>query len=248
MTDETPDESTAPAPGGDGGTRELLLVEDLMLLLLDDDGASVRAAGTLYYTLGGALLVELALLGLIDADDQDNGLLNGPRVRPTGSPQPADPLLREAMATIAAKPQRVQPLLVALGADLWKVVLERLVDRGLIEREERKLLGIFRTTRWPAVDAEHEAALRARILDVLVDGGETDPRTAAVIGLLYASGAMPALSPPLPWTSDTVRRAQALQDGDWGAAAVRSAVDRTAAAIAASVAAATISTTIAAGR
>jgi hypothetical protein len=40
-----------------------------MLLLMDDDGASIQAAGTLYYTLGGAVLTELALLGRIETDD-----------------------------------------------------------------------------------------------------------------------------------------------------------------------------------
>ena len=107
------------------------------------------------------MLTELALLGRIQTDD--SGVLNGPRVTPSGEGPLPDPLLQSAYDTIAEKTQRVQPLLVALGADLWRVVLDRLVDRGLLHREE--------------------AQLRARIRRILEDGEAPDPRTAAIIGL-----------------------------------------------------------------
>jgi Golgi phosphoprotein 3 (GPP34) len=213
----------------------LLIVDDLMLLLMDDDGASVQGAGTLYYTLGGAVLTELALLGRVEADD--SGIVNGPRVTAAGEGPLPDPLLQSAYDTIAEKTQRVQPLLVALGADLWRVVLDRLVDRGLLRREESRMLGVFRSTRWPAADEQHEAQLRARIRRVLEDGEAPDPRTAAIIGLLSASSALPSLRPPLPWTAATVTRAKELERGEWGPEAVATAVTRTAAGIAASSAA-----------
>lgn len=218
----------------------ILLVEDLLLLLLDDDGASISGAGTLHYTLGGAVLVELALGGWVQVDTDDRRSANGPVVMPTGQPRPTDPLLAQAMEVVAAKEQRVQVLILALGGNLLPVLQQRLMDRGLITQEKRRVLGLFRTTRWPATDAEHEADLRRRIVAVLQDGAEPDARTAAVIGLVYASGAMPALRPPLPWNSTTVARAQAIQQGDWGASAVEAAVTRTAAAIAVAAAASAI--------
>jgi len=255
MNDRTP--TTGPgavtrAGGAPDGARvgasrvDLLIVDDLMLLLLDDDGASIQAAGTLYYTLGGAVLTELALLGRIRVDE--TGILNGPRVFPDGEGPLPDPLLQSAYDTIAAKPQRVQPLLVAIGADLGTEVIDRLAARGLVRREDRKVLGIFRTTRWPSADEEHEARLRAQVRAVLEDGAEPDPRTAAVIGLLSASGALPSLRPPLPWTSVTVTRAQELERGHWGPDAVATAVQRTAAAIASASAAVAVNATGANGR
>lgn len=222
---------------------ELLIVDDLMLLLMDDDGASVQSAGTLHYTLGGAVLTELALLGRVETDD--TGIVNGPRVTPVGAGPLPDPLLQSAYDTVAAETQRVQPLLLALGGDLWRVVRDRLVDRGLLRREERRILGVFRSTRWPADDERHEAQLRVRIRRVLEDGDEPDPRTAAIIGLLSASGSLPSLRPPLPWTTRTATRAKELERGDWGPAAVGTAVTRTAAGIAAASAAATTSVSIA---
>lgn len=222
--------------------NDLLIVEELMLLLLDDDGASISGAGTLHYTLGGAVLVELALLDRVELDqDSGGGFLNGNIVRPKGVERLEDPLLQEALEAVRVKDIRVQPLILTLGGSLRPVLLERLEKRGLISREQGRFLGIFRTTRWPAGDARHEEELRERIRAVLVEGREPDPRTAAVIGLVYASGAMPALRPPLPWNSTTVTRARKIQEGDWGADAVSDAVQRTAAAIAASSAAVAIS-------
>ncbi|MDO3650419.1 GOLPH3/VPS74 family protein [Nocardia mangyaensis] len=218
--------------------EDLLIVDDLMLLLMDDDGASIQGAGTLHYTLGGALLTELALLGRVETDD--SGIVNGPKVFPVGDGPLPDPLLQSAFDTVSEKTQRVQPLLLALGGGLWRVVRDRLVDRGLLRREDRRTLGVFRSTRWPAADEQHEAQLRARIRRVLEDNEAPDPRTAAIIGLLFASGAMPSLRPPLPWTTQTVQRASELQRGEWGPEAVGTAVARTAAGIAASSAAVAI--------
>ncbi|MFV2022594.1 GOLPH3/VPS74 family protein [Micromonospora sp. LOL_023] len=220
---------------------DLLIVDDLMLLLMDDDGASIQAAGTLDYTLGGAVLTELALLNRIQTDD--SGGLNGPRVTTAGDGPLPGPLLQSAYDTIAEKTQRVQPLLVTLGADLWRVVVDRLVARGLLRREETRVLRVFRTTRWPAGDGTHEPRLRARIRGILEAGEGPDPRTAAIIGLLFASGAMPSLRPPLPWTSTTVTLAGEIARGHWGPKAVAAAVTRTAAAIVAASTASVATTT-----
>lgn len=145
--------------------------------------------------------------------------------------------MQTAYDTIAAQTQCVQPLLLTIGADLWQIVLDRLVARGLIRRQKSRILGVFRTLTWPATDGRHEAQLRSRIHQVLVDGEAPDPRTAAVIALVYASGAMTSLRPPLPWTSTTVTRAQEIQLGSWGAEAVSTAVTRTAAAVVAAISA-----------
>ncbi|HEX7303231.1 GOLPH3/VPS74 family protein [Lentzea sp.] len=210
----------------------MLIVEDLALLLMDDESGTPAAAGTLHYAMGGALLVELALEGLVDVRDR--------KVVPTGDAPPQDPLLRGGWDKVAEKPRSVDSLLLKIGADVWKKVVDRLVDRGMVRREEKRVLGLFRTTSLPAADTRHEEEVRQRIRAVLVDGQEPDPRTAALTALLSASGALPALRPKLAWSGDVARRAKELERGNWGAEAVSSAVTRTAAAIAASSAAVTV--------
>jgi hypothetical protein len=210
----------------------MLLVEDLLLLLMDDETGTPAAAGTLPYALGGAVLVELALLGRVDTTA--TGSLGGEKVIAVDGEPPADPLLRQAYEKVAGKPRAVQPLLLRIGGSLWDEVVDRLAGKGLVRRESRKVLGLFRTTRLPAGDGRHEQEVRDRIRAVLVDGAEPDTRTAALIALLSASGALPALRPQLAWSGPVIERAEELRRGNWGASAVNTAVARTAAAIAAS--------------
>ncbi|WP_229068178.1 GPP34 family phosphoprotein [Actinoplanes sp. DH11] len=223
--------------------NDMLLVEDLALLLLDDETGVPAGAGTLSYTLGGAVLVDLALRGRIESDDEGRSWLTDPKVHATGTEPLGDPLLQEAFERVSRKPRSAQTLLIEIGSRLWNPVTERLIERGLIRRETKRVLGLFRSTRLPAADAEHEQELRRKIRAVLVDGAEPDARTAALTALLSASGALPALRPQLAWSSDVAKRAKQLESGNWGAAAVSTAVTRTAAAIAASSTAVAIAVT-----
>lgn len=208
---------------------EILVVDDLMLMLLGDAGNYIAGAGTLHYSLGGALLVDLALRGLVEVGEEAG--INGPEVRVVKGEPPADPLLRSAWEKVAERPRRVQPLLLELGAGLYAPVLERLAERGFVRRERKRRLGLFTTTRWPVADGAHEAELRRRIVAVLDTGTDPEVRTAAVIALLSASGTLPMLQPPLPWSGDVYTRAKEIEGGSWGAEAVSTAVLRNAAAV-----------------
>jgi hypothetical protein len=212
----------------------MLIVEDLLLLLMDDETGTPANAGTLYYTLGGAVLVELALLGRVEIEDG--------KVLAIGDEPLADPLLQEGWDKVARKPRGAQTLIIEIGNGLWKPLVARLIERGLVREEKKKVLGLFRMTQLPASpDSTHEQELRARIRSVLVDGAEPDTRTAAVIALLSGSGALPMLRPQLAWSSAVYTRAKALENGNWGASAVNDAVTRTAAALAVSSAAVAVS-------
>ncbi len=218
----------------------MLIVEDLMLLMLDDKTGTPAGAGTLHYALGGAVLVELALLGRIETDGA--GALNGPKVLAVGEGPLPDPLLQSAHDKIAEKPRRVQSLLLHIGGGLYKPLMERLVEQGHIRREKKKVLGLFSMTLSPANDTGYESALRQRVAAVLEDGESPDARTAAVIALLSSSGTLPSLHPVPKWSTKVYQRAKELEQGNWGAEAVNTAVTRTAAAIAAASTAVVITT------
>jgi hypothetical protein len=220
---------------------DLLIVEDLLLLLLDDTSGTIAGEGTLYYTLGGAVLVELALRGDVAPDDSRT-MFNGIRIGAVKGELPSEPLLREAYETVAKKPRGVQELLIDIGSSLRGEVLDRLVERGFIRREKKKVLGIFPTTRMPAQRPEYEAQLLESVRSVLVDGAEPDARTGALAALLSASGTLPQLHPGIPWSGAVYTRGKELEKGNWGADAVNTAIVGTNAAIAASTAAASVAT------
>jgi len=218
---------------------DLLIVEDLLLLLLDDKTGTIAGEGTLYYPLGGAVLVELALRGEVQPDDSRT-LFNGIRIAAVKGELPSDPLLRQAYEKVASKPRGVQELVIEIGTPLRGEVLDRLVQRGFIRKESRRVLGLFNTTRMPAQRPDYEAELLERVRAVLVDGVEPDPRTAALVALLSASGTLPQFHPAIKWSGKVYQRGKEFEAGNWGAAAVNTAIASTTAAIAASAAAASV--------
>ncbi|MFJ1802802.1 GPP34 family phosphoprotein [Streptomyces sp. NPDC088180] len=214
--------------------NETLIVEDLTLLMMDDASGAIAGAGTLYYTLGGAVLVELGLGGHTRADEDDQGL-NGVKVHAVAGRAPSDPLLRAAHAKVGERVRGVQTLLIEIGTGVVtrEAVLDRLVERGVLRQETRKTLGLFRTTSTTVADTGYKKALVEKVRAVLIDGAEPDARTAALVGLLSASGTLPTLHRSVPWSGEVYKRAKELEQSSWGAEAVNAAVMRTVAAISA---------------
>ncbi|MFJ8716450.1 GPP34 family phosphoprotein [Streptomyces violaceus] len=101
---------------------------------------------------------------------------------------------------------------------------------------------MFPTTSLPATDTGHEAELRERMRAVLEHGEEPDARLAAIIALISASGTLPSLDPVPKWSGTVATRAKELEQGNWGASAVNSAVTQIAASFSAASAAAVVTT------
>jgi len=209
-------------------TTESLIVEDLMLLLLDDRTGAIAGEGALQFPLGGAVLAELALAGLVEIDGTT--MFYGPKVRVVAGYPPSDPLLRSAYDTIAERPRGVQSLLLEIGSELREPVLDRLVERNLLRRETRKTLGLFTTTRLPANDPPYEAALLDSVRAVLEDGATPHARTAALVALLSSTGTLPQFDPRIAWSSRVYTRGKQLETENWAAEAVSLAVVHAAAA------------------
>ncbi|MHA4949263.1 GOLPH3/VPS74 family protein [Micromonospora sp. SD19] len=196
------------------------LVEDLLLLLFQPRSGTIAGENTLFYVLGGAVLAELALGEHLTTTDR--GRVSGVPGHP-----PSDSLLRPAYDYLAEKPRGVQTALAAIGPVLREPVLQRLVARGDIDQEPRKVLGLFRTTALRDGRTERRARLLAEVRQVLVDGARPQARVAALTALLSASGTLPQFHREIPWTAPVINRAKELEQGDWGADAAAAAVTRT---------------------
>ncbi|QDE35948.1 GPP34 family phosphoprotein [Microbacterium foliorum] len=203
-------------------SEEPLIVEDTLLLLFQPDSGIIAGENILFYVLGGAVLADLALAGRVEAEEQ--GLFT--RVRAAGDGDAPDPLLAPALTSLSKKPQDVQAVLAGIGPQLRGPVLDRVVARGDLHRAEGKVLGLFPTTKL-TLASERRSDLIRSVRAALIDGDAPDPRTAASIALLSASGTLPQFHAEIPWGSDVYTRAKQLEDGDWGAAAASSAVVRT---------------------
>ena len=229
----------------------MLLAEDLLLLVTDDASGRLAASGSQVDAgLGGANLVELTLLGKVDiTGEQDQGKPGRIIVRDPAPPE--DDVLDAALETLAAR-QGSKPSAVIgpLGKNLRPVLYERLAAGGVLRAEQRRALGIFPTRTWPTQDPGHEAEVRQLVTQALVQPGEPDERTAALIALLHALRCEHKVVDPKPYQLSRRQlraRAAEVAQGNWASEAVRKAIDEMMAAVAAAVAASTAATAATSG-
>lgn len=212
----------------------MLIAEDLILLAFDDEtGKASSGVSNLDYALAGALLIELAMLGRIDVSGEEDegkaGRLLVLDTTPTG-----EPALDEALDQVAKldgkKPKDVLSPLTRNA--LRTRLLTGLADRGILDKEEGRFLGIFSTTRWPATDSEHEAGVRQALHRVLVGGERPAERSAALIALLTATDSVHKVLDVASDDRDVVqRRAKEIAEGNWVSDAMRKAVEEITAAV-----------------
>ncbi len=221
----------------------MLIAEDLLLLLTDDDTGKLATSGTqVDVALGGALLIELTLAERVEITGPEDRGRQGRLVVKDPSPT-GDSMLDEALATVARKEGRKpQNVVSALGKRARIRLYERLVERGLLGADERRILGIFPSRRWLSRDAGHKTAVRAGLAAALRQGTTTDARTGALVSLLLALKAVHK-AVDLASIGLTKREANAnakrIAEGDWAATAVRQAIDSMNAAVLAAITSAT---------
>ncbi|GGG22199.1 hypothetical protein GCM10007304_40030 [Rhodococcoides trifolii] len=212
-----------------------LIAEDVLLLLLDDgSGKPIVDSTKLPRVLAGALVLELAMSGVLRLSEDGEHVAGRPeagriikkgRLLVTDAPPPTDPLLRrvaEAVAT-SSRPMTPKRAIEKLQKGLRDDVASRLVEQGFVGERRGKILGVFPTTAWPARDKAYEAGIRNALHGVLVDGLTPQPRLAAVVSLLCAIDAVGKVVDDADRRAVT-KRAKQIADGDFAGAAVRKAV------------------------
>ncbi|GAA0271269.1 GOLPH3/VPS74 family protein [Cryptosporangium japonicum] len=196
----------------------LPLPDELLLLAYDDAaGKPLVSTTTLDLGLAGAVLVELALAGRIAVE--------GKKVRVVDPSPVDDPIAEAALDRIRASSRERDPKswLMPLGKGLRNRILDRLVETGVVEREESKVLGLFRTVRYPALNPAPETAAHGR-LDAAIRHDDLSGRhTAALASLVHAIDLGPKLFPDLP-AKEVKARLTRISEGDWAAKAIKDAI------------------------
>ncbi len=164
----------------------LRFVEEIILLLLEDEGGRFVRVPTwsMNYALSGAVLMDLALEDRIDTDLENLAVVD---TTPVG-----DSLLDPTLAEIAAGGQHDTRHWVERTAERAEAIqeeaLSRLVDRGILERQDESFLWVFRSRRYPAVDGTAEREVKLRIMGVLFSDEIPDARDVMIICLADACG------------------------------------------------------------
>ena len=178
------------AEHGNGAT--LRFAEEIMLLLLHDhEGKFVRVPGwSLDYALAGGVLMDLALLNRIDTDLTHLILIDD---APTG-----DALLDATLGDIAKSEDRRDARFwvertAGYAEDIRERALGRLIERGILERRDDRLLWVFRSRRYPVIDGRAEREVKLRIMGVLFSDDIPEPRDVVIICLADACGILKEL-------------------------------------------------------
>ena len=198
------------------------LAEEVLLIALDDKRGDDRSSWGIDSGLAGAVLLDLAERGCIrddagrltaaDCEALDDPLLAEALELVRAEPEPDD-----AKGWVAKLPKRLEPL--------RQRVADGLVERGILEHERRRVLGLFPANRHPEVDPEPERELRERLRTVLEGEREASPREALLISLLEPHGLATGLVPK-ERRKQAGERAKAITDGGSVSSAVGDAVEQ----------------------
>ena len=156
-----------------------------MLLSLDDKSGKFVDLPPLAMdqALAGAALLELAFQNRIDTDLTHLTLVNA---KPTGEGM-LDPLLEKIVEAKDKKDAKYWVgVFSAEGEKLREKTLDRLVQRGIIKREEKRFLWVIPGRRYPMVNNQEEQEVRKRIQSVIADGEVPGPRDVVLISLSSA--------------------------------------------------------------
>lgn len=173
------------------GTNQLYLHQELMLLVLDDSKGSF--VGSMYqYGLAGAILSELLLLGRIKVSGDDEKLVSIALSNPTGNE-----LLDDVLQKISTskKPYSLKHWVssVASTKELCQRIAKELCDQGILSYEEKKILWVFTSRKYPELDCSFEDEIRSRLAKVMFSSEvKPDERTAVLVAFANCSNALNA--------------------------------------------------------
>ncbi|WP_033342751.1 GOLPH3/VPS74 family protein [Catenuloplanes japonicus] len=192
------------------------LAEELVLLAYNDDGAPQGTSTWMDYGIAGAHLVELALTERIEVRD---GTVTVVDTTPTGAAS-----VDAALVTIAADTKQRKPKdwIYRLSKRARGPVLDGLVEAGVLERREDRVMRIFPVTRYPSPDGTPPAAEveRRRLMrEALENPADADARTMALCTLVEALDWVKPVFPDLP-QRETKKRLKELGEAHWAGIAV----------------------------
>jgi hypothetical protein len=162
---------------------KLNMAEELLLLVLHDRKGTVVCSASLAldYGLRGALLAELVLANRLALDGKKLVVAD---TSPTG-----DALLDAALTTLqqAKRPRDTRHWVGSLSfkpGGIRKHLLERLVQKGILRREQRRLLWVFSYQIHPTQDVTPELRVRDMLRADVTSGITPKPRTLTLLGLV----------------------------------------------------------------
>lgn len=183
----------------------LTFVEETCLLLLDEKGSEFLPIhpNIVECALAGAVLVDLAFAYRIDTDPKTLTVMDR---TPIG-----EAMLDRILAKIGEQAETsdtatwIKTLSADESAAIQQQALDRLVERGILEQQDKKSLLGFRKRRYLTVDGEAAREIKGRIKTLILSDDIPDPRDIALLSLLDSCGILPEIYPDVEFKSAGAR-------------------------------------------
>ena len=165
----------------------LRFAEEIVLLLLHDGKGKFAHVSdwSSRYAFGGSVLMDLALENRVDTDLEKLVLLDP---TPVG-----DSLLDPMLAEIVQEPEPRGPRYWVERAgsreeEIRDGAVQRLIERGILEHHENRILWVFHTDRHEVIDDKATRQVKLRIMNMLFGDELPSPRDVVTICLADACG------------------------------------------------------------
>lgn len=165
---------------------ELTLAEELLLLGLDNQSGDilVSVSTSLPYGLAGAILLDLYLMERIEFANNSIIVKN--------STDTGNEVLDEVLNLIKIKIENKGPkywirTINSSVEDLSDRLIEGLVKKGILKKEEKKILWIIPVDRFPTQDPLPEVHTRILVRSIVLENQEPNERTVALLSLIKAT-------------------------------------------------------------
>ena len=164
----------------------LSFAEEIYLLALDDVTGKISTYSeevSLSYALIGAVLCELSFLNKVDTDLDHLYVIDK---EPTGNK------ILDFVLEVVAESEKSMPIsywLKVLLSDASRtedLVLNHLIQRGILKRIDERIFWVFHTRRYPVIDNKEIKNVEDRLRELVLSDDIPEPREAVLVSLVHA--------------------------------------------------------------
>ena len=164
-----------------GIPMELAFHEKFVLLTINDETGAIAFGYSKSYGFAGALLLEMVNSEVIELKDKRIHILKT---------KLDSEILQEAINLLKnkKKPQKIINAIQIIGNKMQKKfdnVIDNLIVKGILYKEEKKVLWVFTSKRYPTNNPTPENLIKSKIKGIILYGNQANRDSMDLISLVH---------------------------------------------------------------
>ncbi|MEO1435669.1 MAG: GPP34 family phosphoprotein, partial [Bacteroidota bacterium] len=156
----------------------------------DDKGHFLTTSYLVHLGVISAALMDEVLTHRLHVNDGQLELIETPE-------DATDRILHKAL-TENPKAKELKKTITELadtGGEIKEKILQQLIDKNILRKEEGKVLWVFNTKKWQTENPMPEIRLKARLRHILIDGKTPTAKELMILQITEACGIIKAIFP-----------------------------------------------------